>query len=688
LYACLEVHPKFEDGYKAARELREMYEADPDARKVIEVAKGLEGLRRQDGIHAAAVEITREPLTEYLPIQRKPEAGKAPEEAPVVTQYEMGGVEELGLLKMDFLGLRNLDVIEVTLDLCQLTLGHRPDVDNLPLDDERTFDMLRRGESIGVFQFEGAPMRALIRSLAPTTFDDIAALTALYRPGPMAANMHNDYADRKNGRKKVAYFHPDAEKVLGATYGLCVYQEQMMQLARLFAGFSMEEADNLRKAAGKKKRDIMARERAKFVAGCEATGYGEKLGNSLFDMIEPFADYAFNKSHSVGYGFVAYQTAWLKANYPVQYLAALLTSVKDDKDKTAVYLSECRTQGIQVLVPDVNVSASDFIARGATIPFGLSAIRNVGEGLVDKIVVEREKNGPFTDFYDFCERVDPMVLNKRSVESLVKAGAFDSLGHPRLGLLLVFEQIVDRMLARRREAELGIMSLFGEATEEQPAAFDDARVPIPEKEFDKAQKLAFEKEMLGLYVSDHPLMGAEAALRKHTESSIVELRDGGKDGDVRWVGGVVTALNRRYTKKGDLMATFHLEDLQSAVECWVFPRVMQEYGWMLGDDAIVCVKARLDMREDQPKLTVLELKKPELVLDGGPPVRIELPLNALTDKVVEDLKQLLVAHGGDSPVYLHVGRKILRLPDEFNVDARNGLLGEIRVLLGPNALVS
>ncbi|HVF73916.1 MAG TPA: DNA polymerase III subunit alpha [Acidimicrobiales bacterium] len=690
LYACLEKHPKYEDGYKMAAELREMYAADPDVAKVIDVAKGLEGLRRQDGIHAAAVVITHEPLTEYLPIQRKPESGKPVEEAPIVTQYEMHGVEELGLLKMDFLGLRNLSVIEQALDLIEESTGTRPDIDNVPLDDEKTLAMLRRGESIGVFQLEGGPMRALMRSLAPTSFDDVAALVALYRPGPMAANMHNDYADRKNGRKPIIYLHADLEELLGDTQGLMIYQESMMRVAQKFAGYSLEEADNLRKAAGKKVREIMAREREKFVAGCDATGYGRDIGTALFDVIEPFADYAFNKSHSYGYGFVAYQTAWLKANHQVEYLAALLTSVKDDKDKTAVYLSECRTIGIQVLVPDVNVSASDFIARGETIPFGMSAIRNVGEGLVERMVMEREKNGPFTDFYDFCERVDPMVLNKRSVESLIKAGAFDSMGHPRHGLLLVFEQIVDRMLARRREAELGIMSLFGDAPagDDAPPAFDDARIPIPDREFDKAQKLAFEKEMLGLYVSDHPLMGAETALRKHTESTISELREGSTDGAVRWVGGVVTALARRYTKKGDLMATFHLEDLQSSVECWVFPRVMQEYGWMLADDAIVCVKARLDTRDDTPKLTVLELKKPELVLDGGPPVRIELPLNSLTDKLVEQLKELLVTHGGDSPVYLHVGQKILRLPDEFNVDARNGLLGEIRVLLGPNALVS
>ncbi|MDA8062949.1 MAG: DNA polymerase III subunit alpha, partial [Actinomycetota bacterium] len=330
LWACLEEHQRYADGFKAAAELREMYALDPDVKRVVDVARGLEGLRRQDGIHAAAVVISADPLTEHLPIQRKPEAGGRPEDAPIVTQYEMHGVEELGLLKMDFLGLRNLSVIERALDLIEAGTGARPDIDSLPLDDPATFEMLRRGESIGVFQLEGGPMRALLRSLAPTEFADLAALNALYRPGPMAANMHNDYADRKNGRKPVTYLHPDLAEVLADTQGLMVYQESMMRVAQKFAGYSLEEADNLRKAAGKKVREIMAEEREKFVSGCEATGYGRELGTALFDIIEPFADYAFNKSHAYGYGLVIYWTAWLKANYPAEYLAALLTSVKDD----------------------------------------------------------------------------------------------------------------------------------------------------------------------------------------------------------------------------------------------------------------------------------------------------------------------------------------------------------------------
>jgi DNA polymerase-3 subunit alpha len=1119
LWACFEQHPKYEDGFKTAAELREMYSVDPDAKKVIDVAKGLEGLRRQDGIHAAAVVISADPLTEYLPIQRKPEAGKPVEEAPIVTQYEMHGVEELGLLKMDFLGLRNLSVIERTLDLIEANTGERPDIDNVALDDQATFDLLRKGDSIGVFQLEGSNMRALMRSLAPDTFDDVAALVALYRPGPMAANMHYDYADRKNGRKPVTYEHPDMAEALSDTYGLCltgdtvvhdvrtgrptrldqvdpssgimvqavddelqpvarpvthwvcngerdtvrvtlsngisltgtpdhlvltetgwvplgeitteshvgvarhlmapeepdfldtdrlrilayliadgslsvrsaitfvnsdplllfrfaeavqnafpgmhicrsigardvqslvctngkghgggpsplltwlrqlglktpagsrpggltsedkfvpevifslsdeqiafflaalwdcdgyvgpafahyrtisaqlatdvqrlllrlgieavtyaqpymrphdgavvtayqvtvfdgerfarllspllkseakaavpvtvlsrgttidrrtlvsavnaaypgpkrpvceeaglprwhlspyatkkhprvhecavvafadtfnaheldrrlrlnwvrvdrvepagrqlvyditvdevhnfvangiiahncIYQEQMMRLAQVFAGYSLEEADNLRKAAGKKVREIMAKEREKFVAGCDSTGYGTDMGTQLFDLIEPFADYAFNKSHSYGYGFVSYQTAWLKANHPVEYLAALLTSVKDDKDKTAVYLAECRNIGIEVLVPDINVSVSDFTAvRGAgaarkgAIPFGMSAVRNVGSGLVERIVIDRQANGPFKDFYDFCERVDPVVLNKRTVESLIKAGAFDSLGHPRQGLCLVFEQIVDRILARRREREQGVMSLFGEmsvpdSSDGGGAVFDDARVPIPENDFEKMQRLAFEKEMLGLYVSDHPLMGAEAALRRHAEVTVRQMREG-NEGDLKWVGGVITGLVRKYTKRGDLMATFTLEDLEAALDVWVFPRTMQEIGHLLADDAVVVVRARLDLREDEAKLICMELRRPELVLDGAEPLHLDLPLHALSDDRVDRLKRLLVDHPGESPVFLHVGSKIIRLADDFSVEARNGLLAELRVLLGPSCL--
>jgi DNA polymerase-3 subunit alpha len=702
LYACLDEHPKYVDGFKMAGELREMYANDVDAKSVIDVARGLEGLRRQDGIHAAAVVITKEPLTEYLPIQRKPEAGKDPELSPVVTQYEMHGVEDLGLLKMDFLGLRNLDVISDTQALVRATRDVDLDIDTIPLDDPKTYELLQAGDSIGVFQLEGGAMRQLMRSLAPTGFEDVAALVALYRPGPMAANMHNDYADRKNGRKPIEYLHADLEEILGDTQGLMIYQESMMRVAQKFAGYTLAEADNLRKACGKKDRALIKKEREKFVAGCDTTGYGSAIGTALFDIIEPFADYAFNKSHSYGYGLVAYQTAYLKANFPVEYFAALLTSVKTNLDKAAVYLNECRQMRVAVLVPDVNVSMSDFAAvRGdgsdgiggvGSIPFGLSAVRNVGEGLVGLIVSERDANGPFADFYDFCDRVDLNVLNKRTIESLIKAGAFDSMGHPRQGLLAVYEEILDTTVVRRRreaEGQFDLFSMLGDDVSADAASGPaETRRPIPDLEFDKKQRLGFEKEMLGLYVSDHPLMGAEASLRRRTECSIAEL-EGIEDGTMRVVGGLVTNLQRKWTKKGDLMAVFVLEDLQSSIECMVFPKTMQQFGHLLDDDAVVCVKARIDGRDDTPKLMALEIQVFEPISDGAPPVRIRLSPNALSEHLLAGLKGLLGEHPGESQVFLHLGdRQILRLPDEFNVDASSGLVGELRVMLGPDAIAA
>lgn len=689
LGACLEETDKHRDGYKMAGELREMYTTDPDAKAVIDVAKGLEGLRRQDGIHAAAVVITKEELTEYTPIQRKPESGQDPEEAPVVTQYEMHGIEDLGLLKMDFLGLRNLDVITDALAVIRETRGVELDIDAIPLDDPATYEMLQRGDSIGVFQLEGGPMRALMRSLAPDCFDDIAALVALYRPGPMGANLHNEYADRKNGRKEVTFDHPDLEEVLGETYGLMIYQELVMQVAQKVAGYNLAEADNLRKACGKKIRELIAQEREKFVQGCEASGYGAALGTKLFDIIEPFADYAFNKSHAYGYGLVAYQTAYLKAHHPVEYLAALLTSVKASLEKAAVYLAECRNRGIPVLVPDVNVSESDFTAvfdeeGNGSIPFGLSAVRNVGEGLVALIIEERTANGPFTDFYDFCDRVDPAVLNKRTIESLIKAGAFDSMGHPRAGLVDVHERIIDRTVERRRKEAMGAMTLWDSADVASDAVFQD-RPEIHDREFDKTKRLAFEKEMLGLYVSDHPLMGNEGALRRRTDGTLGELAEL-EDGKVVVCGGVITSLQKKWTKRGDLMAVFVLEDLSSSMEVMVFPRTMTDHGHKLADDAIVCVKGRVDKREDTPKVIAMEVELFEPVLDAAP-VRIRFPTATASPALVERLKALLLDHPGEQEVRLEVGAQEVRLPDAFAVDASNGLVAELRVMLGPDAVV-
>ena len=689
LWACFDQNDQYVDGFKAASDLRQMYDSDPDVKRVVDVAKGLEGLRRQDSIHAAAVVITRDPLTEYLPIQRKPESGVAPEDAPVVTQFEMNGVEELGLLKMDFLGLRTLSIIDEALRLIETSTGTAVDIDAIPLDDEKTFRLLQAGDSLGVFQLESAPMRSLMRSLAPTVFDDVAALVALYRPGPMAANMHNDYADRKNGRKPIDLPHADLDEILTETYGLMIYQESVMRVAQRIAGYTLAEADDLRKACGKKDRKLIAEQRVKFVDGTVASGYDEQLGTRLFDIIEPFADYAFNKSHAFGYGLISYQTAFLKSNYRVQFMAAVLTGVKHNLDKAGVYLNDCRQANIVVEVPDINRSEVDFAAKDSRIPFGLSAVRNVGEGVVSPIVEERSSNGDYKDFYDFCERVPIAVLNKRSLEALIKAGAFESCGHSRQGLLGVAEQIVDQISNRRKEADMGIQTLFGEL-DANTDGFDE-KIEIPDAEVDQKTMLAWEKEMLGLYVSSHPLYGVEASLRQATDCSIADApnqpqRDDGKDAFLT-LGGVVSNLQRKFTRAGDAMAVFELEDLQSSIEVTVFPRTMSEHGHQLDDDAVLLVGGRIDNRDDEPKflanrLTYFEPKS------GPSELRLTIPSHQVSDKLVTDLKTLLSEHPGDTAVFLHLGKQTVRLPDNFRVNPADGLAGELRVLLGPEAVLA
>lgn len=686
---CLEPSEGHRDGYRAALELRSLCESDQDVKRIVDVARGLEGLKRSVGIHAAAVVITKEPLTEYLPIQRKTEQGHAPEDAPVVTQFEMHGVEELGLLKMDILGLRNLDVITDANAMVRATRDPNFDIDSIPLDDKATYSLLASGDTIGVFQLESSPMRALLKSLVPEKLEDIAAVLALYRPGPMSENMHNDYADFKNGRKSTQYFHPDAVELLGDTFGLMIYQESIMRVAQKFAGYSLAEADNLRKACGKKIRELMVKERVTFEDGCEKAGYGRDLGKELFDIIENFADYAFAKSHAYGYGLITYQTAYFKAHYPVEYLACLLTSVKTNYDRAAVYLADARTRNITVLTPDINKSGVNFVPvdsdHGLQITFGLSAIRNVGEGLVGLIVVNRESGGPFTSFYNFAERVPEQVLNKRTVESLIKAGAFDNLGHPRKGLLAVFEPIIDATILRRRERDQGVMSLFGEVDDQQ-MGFSE-RLNIPELHFDKTEQLKFEKEMLGLYVSDHPLMGIEGALRRRVDCSISEAVER-EDGAYFVIGGLINGLNRKYTRKGDQMATFMLEDLQGSLEVTVFPKMLEKHGHQLADDLIVSVRGRLDRRDDSrigfmaTDITVLEgLKVGQEVL------HLSLMARSLTEAIIEQLKAILNEHPGDAPVLLHLaGDKVVQLGPEFTVNIDRAM-GQLRVVFGDAAYI-
>ena len=665
------------DWYANAHGLREMYEADPNAKEVIDAARGLEGLRRQDSIHAAAVVIAPEPLIGIVPVQRKGE------DAEMVTQFEMHGIEALGLLKMDFLGLRNLSIIERCLELVEETTGERVDIDNVPTDDPTTFELLQSGNTIGVFQMEGTAMRALIRSLKPDIFDDVIALVALYRPGPMGANMHNLYADRKNGRAEIEELHPVLTEKLADTYQIMVYQEQVMMVAQEIAGYSMADADELRRAMGKKIKSVMVAEEEKFVTGTIDQGFPEETGREIFKLIEHFAGYGFNRSHSAGYGLLAYQTAYLKAHHPAEYLAALLTATKTNKDRTAVYLNECRRMGIEVLVPDINESESDFTVHDGRIRFGLSAVRNVGEGAVEKII-EARQDQPLKSFMDFVNRVDTAVLNKRSIESLIKAGAFDGSGDTRKGLTLVHEQILDATLERRRNEEMGQYSLFAGDDD----SVEETNIEVPDLAWPQKTRLAFEKEMLGLYVSDHPLLSLGAALAAATSTSIAELGDL-SDRSSLSVGGIVGSITRRWTKKGDPMLFFQLEDLDGSVECIAFPKTVHDYGPLIVEDAVLVISGHLDHRGDDVKVVARELKELEIRDDST--IRLTIPAGRLTPETVNSLKTILKNHPGSASVYLHMtddgDTKVLKLSDAHKVEPRSALFAELKELLGPKAIL-
>jgi len=665
------------DWYANGQGVRDLYESDPAVRETVDAARGLEGLRRQDSIHAAAVVIAPEPLINIVPIQQKGEG------AEVVTQYEMHGVEELGLLKMDFLGLRNLSIIERCLELVLNSTGKPVDIDSVALDDVKTFELLQTGNTIGVFQLEGTAMRSLIRSLKPDSFNDVIALVALYRPGPMGANMHNLYADRKNGRAPIEELHPALTDKLADTYQIMVYQEQVMTVAQELAGYSMVDADNLRRAMGKKIKAVMVAEEEKFVAGCRAQGHPEEVGREIFGLIEHFAGYGFNRSHSAGYGLVAYQTAYLKAHHPAEYLAALLTATKKDKDRTAIYLNECRQMGIKVLVPDVNESDSDFTVLDGRIRFGLSAIRNVGEGVVEKIV-EARADEPFVSFQDFVDRVDVSALNKRTVESLIKAGAFDGLGDPRKGLTVVYEQILDATLERRRNEDMGQFSLFAGDSE----ATSNSRIEIPDLVWPQKIELAFEKEMLGLYVSDHPLLSVGQSLAAATTNTISQLPELSDKANVT-VGGLVASITRRWTRNGDPMTFFQLEDLEGSVETVAFPRTVNDYGHAVVEDSVVVVSGYLDHRGDEVKVMAREIK--ELEVRDNTLVRLKTPAANLTPELVSRLKSILSNHPGSAPVYLNMtseqGIKVLKLSDAHRVEPRTALFAELKELLGPSAIL-
>jgi len=596
--------------YGEAGEFRALYEADADVAKVVDTARGLEGLKRQVGVHAAGVILSREPLLDVIPIWRRDADGA------IITQFDMTACESMGLLKMDFLGLRNLTVLDDCLESIKDNRGIDIVLEDLPLADAKTFELLGRGDTLGVFQLDGAPMRALLRSMAPDKFQDISAVLALYRPGPMGANAHNDYADRKNGRKPVTPIHPELaeplDEILGESYGLIVYQEQVMAIAQKVAGYSLGSADLLRRAMSKKKKEILDKEYVPFSEGMRAHGYSDAAIKTLWDMLVPFSDYAFNKAHTAGYGVVSFWTGYLKANYPAEYMGALLTSVGGDKDRSAVYLSECRRMGIRVLPPDVNSSQARFAAVGPDVRFGLAAIRNVGTHVVDAIVRARREKGAFTDFYDFMRKVDAVVCNRKTIESLVKAGAFDSLGHTRRGLLAVHADAIDSFVVQKRNEAIGQYDLFGDLFADGGGI--EVTPEILTIEWDKADLLAFEREMLGLYVSDHPLLGLESVLSRAAEMPISTLFEDGAvdDGRIVNLAGILTGVTRKITKQGRSWASASLEDLGGAVEVMFFPNTYELIAEYVVEDAIVLVRGRIDRRDDQPRLMAMDMSIPDL----------------------------------------------------------------------------
>jgi DNA polymerase III subunit alpha len=682
-------HPR----YGEAGEIRALYDAEAEVREVLDTAKGLEGLIRQAGVHAAGVIMSSEPLIEHIPVWQREADGA------IITQFDYPACEDLGLLKMDFLGLRNLTVLEDAVAGIGANRGLEIGLENLPLDDKPTYELLARGDTLGIFQFDGGPMRALLRSMRPDNFEDISAVGALYRPGPMGANAHNDYADRKNRRKPVVPIHRELAEpladILGDTYGLIVYQEQVMAIAQKLAGYTPGKADLLRRAMGKKKKEILDKEFEPFAAGMRANGYSESAIKTLWDILVPFSDYAFNKAHSAAYGLVSYWTAYLKANYPAEYMAALLTSVSGDKDKSALYLNECRRMGITVLPPDVNASAATFTPVGGDIRFGLAAVRNVGTNVVDAVVAARSAKGAFASFSDFLRKVPVNVCNKRVIESLIKAGAFDSLGHPRKGLVLIHEQAIDTVIDVKRNEAMGQDSLFGGDAEIE-ASFE---IPVPEGEWDKPTLLAFEREMLGLYVSDHPLLGIEHILSATTDCSVAQLlgvtaedaeRGGqGERGDAQQVtvGGILSGVQRKVTRQGMPWAAATLEDLEGAIEVLFFPATYAECASLIADDAIVIVKGRLDRRDDAPKLVAREVSAPDLSSGPSGPFVVSLPVQRCVGPVVDRLHEVLRSHPGLAEVHLRLcnGRRttVVRLDDKLRVKPSPGLLADLKQLLGP-----
>jgi DNA polymerase-3 subunit alpha len=663
-----------DDCLKPGADLKQAYDQDEIARQVVDLARPLEGLVRQDSIHAAGVVIADRPLVEVVPLQQK----GADQE--VVTQLAMQDVEALGLLKMDFLGLRNLDVIDEALGL----IGDL-DITQVPLDDAKTYEMLRRGDSTGVFQFESSGMREALRQVKPTEFEDLIALVALFRPGPMG--YIPVYGRRKAGLEQVTFADERLKAITQSTQAICIYQEQYMEIAKQLAGFTPAEADDLRKAIGKKIHSLMASLKDKFVQGCLANKVEPKVAEQLWKDMEQAQDYSFNKSHAACYALIAYRTAYLKANYPAEYMAALISSVMNTKDRVPYYVAECDQMGIDVLPPDVNVSELDFAVVEGKIRFGLNAVKNVGEGAVRAILRAREEGGPFPSLWDFVDRVDPAVVNKRALESLVKCGALDSTGASRRGMLEVLEQALSWGSRQHTDRLLGQGSIFDLGLEDIQVE-SRHHPPIPSGEFEKQELLALEKETLGLYVSEHPLHGIREQLRRKVDLPISEI-GGRRDGDVVTVGGIVGAIRSLTTRKGEPMAFVRLDDLSGSVEALVFNSAFATARDLLQADRVLLVKGRVDHKDGETKLVALEVASFEAAPERRE-IRLRVDARRAHAGVIRDLAEVVRGFPGEAPVVVALetseGPRTLRFGPDYRVRPEADFFAEVKALLGEAAV--
>lgn len=695
--ALANVYNEEDKRYAEAADLRALIEDPVDKiyGQVFETAKGLEGLKRQWGVHAAGVIMSSKDLVDVIPVMRREADGQ------VITQFDYPTCEGLGLIKMDFLGLRNLTIISDAVENIKSNRGIDLDLESLSLDDPESYRLLARGDTLGVFQLDGGPMRSLLKLMEPEEFEHISAVLALYRPGPMGANSHTNYALRKNGKQEIEPIHPELEEplkdILDTTYGLIVYQEQVMAIAQKVANYTLGEADLLRRAMGKKKKAELDKQYATFHDGMISNGYSEGAIKALWDILLPFSDYAFNKAHTAAYGLVSYWTAYLKAHYPQEYMAALLTSVGDNKDKLALYLNECRAMGITVLAPDVNESTLTFAPVGDDIRFGMGAIRNVGANVVEGMIAAREEKGRYESFNDFLKKVPLQVCNKRTIESLIKAGAFDDLGHTRRSLSLIHEAAVDAAVAVKRKEAAGQFDLFGSLGMDD-ALGDELTVTIPDvPEWDRREKLNFERDMLGLYVSDHPLRGLERALSdaaSHSVHDIIGEDSHVRDGETVTIAGMLTGVSRRIAKSsGNQYASVELEDPSGAtITVMFFSRAYETMGAALADDLICSIRGRVQRRDDgSVNMSAQELQILEISDDGrAAPITIVVPEYLVTEANLKELKETLRDHKGTADVRMLIRTRdkeqLVLLDASVRVEPNPSLFGEIKTIFGPSCI--